>query len=420
MWWSLVVACSDPVVGTQFHADVAPILDQHCMGCHTGDGLAPMSFDTYADTRPWAEAIVAATQSRTMPPKQVVQDGSCGAFADPWWLSDDELATLASWVEAGAPEGEPAVRRGPPALPSITTTHHVDTPEFTPQIDGGPGAEFDEYRCFPLALDGLTGDRFLTGYDVHPGNTAIVHHVTGLIVDPDRPSFRFGRNNRQQMAALDAESPDRLGWPCFNAAGPLVNYSAHPITWAPGQGAVPYPEGTGIRVPEGAVLVVQVHYNLVDPANVGQADSSRIELELEAEVEKEIFPLYVDFLLQSGDAIPAGEAGYVYTNTVRASALGVRDDREVIGVMPHMHTRGVSLDLAVDRGSDDAGSCLIDVPDWDYGWQFLYFYEQPVRLAPDDLVTLACTYDTRDVTEPVAAGWGAQNEMCSAVIYTTR
>ena len=60
----------------------------------------------------------------------------------------------------------------------------IATPNFTPEIQGGDLAAFDEYRCF-LVDPQLPGDRFLTGYDVRPGNDAIVHHVLVMPVDPD-------------------------------------------------------------------------------------------------------------------------------------------------------------------------------------------------------------------------------------------
>ena len=82
-----------------------------------------------------------------------------------------------------------------------------------------------------------------------------------------------------------------------------------------------------------------------------------------------------------------------------------------------MHGRGVKLDFSVRKGGEE--TCLIDVNAWDYGWQFLYFYEEPVRVSPQDVVKLSCTYDTSDSATPVSAGWGTQNEMCLAVVYAT-
>src|SRR5579885_3232880 len=46
-----------------FYRDVLPILQRHCEACHRAGGIAPMAFETYAETKPFAEAIRAATQA---------------------------------------------------------------------------------------------------------------------------------------------------------------------------------------------------------------------------------------------------------------------------------------------------------------------------------------------------------------------
>ena len=49
--------------------------------------------------------------------------------------------------------------------------------------------------------------------------------------------------NADAMAALDEESPDEPGWPCYGSAGEGVWVEGVPITWAPGTGATRFPEG---------------------------------------------------------------------------------------------------------------------------------------------------------------------------------
>src|ERR1700730_10274381 len=51
-----------------FYRDVLPILQQHCQVCHRSGGIAPLAFQTYAETRPYAAAIAAAALTHTMPP----------------------------------------------------------------------------------------------------------------------------------------------------------------------------------------------------------------------------------------------------------------------------------------------------------------------------------------------------------------
>jgi len=51
-----------------FTKDVAPILQRSCQNCHRPGSMAPMSFLTYEDVRPWARAIKQKVRQREMPP----------------------------------------------------------------------------------------------------------------------------------------------------------------------------------------------------------------------------------------------------------------------------------------------------------------------------------------------------------------
>src|SRR2546423_2622869 len=61
-----------------FNKDVLPILQHNCHECHRPGAIAPMSFMTYKDTRPYARAIEKAVVSKTMPPW--LADPSVGHF----------------------------------------------------------------------------------------------------------------------------------------------------------------------------------------------------------------------------------------------------------------------------------------------------------------------------------------------------
>ena len=88
-----------------FHKDVLPILQENCQTCHRPGEIAPMSFLTYSDTRPWAKAIKAAVISRKMPPW--FADPAYGHFANDRMLSDAAIKTLVAWTDGGTVEGNP-------------------------------------------------------------------------------------------------------------------------------------------------------------------------------------------------------------------------------------------------------------------------------------------------------------------------
>jgi hypothetical protein len=64
-----------------------------------------MSFMTYKETRPWAEAIKYVVTGKQMPPwfgeRPYVPTGDHNG------LKVNEIETIARWVEFGAPAGDP-------------------------------------------------------------------------------------------------------------------------------------------------------------------------------------------------------------------------------------------------------------------------------------------------------------------------
>src|SRR5208282_557963 len=86
-----------------FYRDVLPVLQDRCQTCHRANGIAPMRFETYEQTRPYAAAIAAATQNKSMPPW--FADPHIGRFSNDPSLSAEQIAALAAWAGAGAPAG---------------------------------------------------------------------------------------------------------------------------------------------------------------------------------------------------------------------------------------------------------------------------------------------------------------------------
>ena len=71
-----------------------------------------MSLLTYEDVRPWARSIKQRTGLGTkmgvMPPWFIDKTVGIQDYKDDFSLSDKEIATIAAWVDSGAPRGNPA------------------------------------------------------------------------------------------------------------------------------------------------------------------------------------------------------------------------------------------------------------------------------------------------------------------------
>ena len=101
----VAAGASNQETAVTFTKDVLPILQGSCQKCHRPNTAAPMSLLTYEETRPWARAIKDRVVQRQMPPWYL--DRSIGAYVGDLSLSDEEIATIAAWVDSGAPRGNP-------------------------------------------------------------------------------------------------------------------------------------------------------------------------------------------------------------------------------------------------------------------------------------------------------------------------
>lgn len=87
-----------------FYENILPILRDHCQSCHRAGEAAPMSLVTYDETRPWAQKMATAVEMKMMPPW--FADPRFGHFANDPSLTDQQIAAISRWAEAGAPAGE--------------------------------------------------------------------------------------------------------------------------------------------------------------------------------------------------------------------------------------------------------------------------------------------------------------------------
>jgi hypothetical protein len=410
------VASETPAEPT-FWQHVAPILNDKCTACHQTGGIAPFALDNFADAEPRATLIADMTENRIMPPYLMDVGGECGSFDESPALTDAEIATIGAWGRGARLEGTPVVMT-PPVPSSLSDGVDLFTPEFVPQIAGGPLAQFDEYRCFAIDL-GLTEDSFVTGFEFQPGNTAIVHHAIGTLVDPNSASDVDGLSNAQVIEQLRQDG--REGWPCFSGAGDGVRVENATAAWAPGSEPFTFPEGIGVRVRPGRQLVVQVHYNLARAEVRGQSDRTRVRLQLRSSVERQAGLLLNDAFLGTlrnspPDMLEPGNpaASYSWTRNGEDFGLAPGVPVEVLTVAPHMHQRGRKY--TVEFGRDDVFECQGHVERWDFNWQRFYEYLTPPTLDSNSQVRISCEYDTSADTEPVLPGWGTRNEMCEVTM----
>ncbi len=410
------LACTPQIGDHTYFRDVEPIVARSCQPCHVEGGVAPFPLTSYYDAESHVGEIVRAVQDRTMPP-WLPSHAGVPLQGDPT-LTDAEIATIVGWAETRARPGSRGDRTlVRPAVQIIRPDVELSAADpYTPAL----GSE--ERRCFVLD-PALAAAGVVTGYAVLPGDSSEVADAL-LAVVADQGSALAS------LQALDDADPGP-GWSCLGGIGldlvppPGGVAPARLVgSWTPGSGAVLLPAGTGIAVPAGARIVLQVHYD----GRAGAApDRTRVLLQLADGPVREaaIVPLARQDLL-----VPAGAASFLVEQDATATQLasqGVAAAAQftIVGVFPEMLLRGRSLQLSVTRALGE--ELLLDVPRWDFRWKRSWTLAEPVPVAPGDTLTLRCTYDNSAANQPPGAlqaapqdlTWGEsiQHEMCVAFAY---
>jgi hypothetical protein len=190
-----------------FTADVAPILFEHCAGCHRAGQPTPFPLVSYADVQPRARAIAAAVEARRMPPW--LPDPGEPAIVGERHLSDAHIATIGRWFDAGAAEGD---RAHQPAEPRWSAEWMLGEPDVIaamprPYVLSSVG--HDVYRNVVLRVP-LATTRFVRALEFRPGE-APVHHAV-IRIDRAQASRGLdgadGQPGFDGMAAIEVQDPD--------------------------------------------------------------------------------------------------------------------------------------------------------------------------------------------------------------------
>ena len=119
-----------------FSKEISRLIYKRCATCHH-DGGAAFSLVKYEEARPWAKAIKEEVLERRMPPWEAVK--GFGEFRDDRGLTQEELETISSWVEGGAPEGEPKYL---PPLPKLVSWQDPAAPKGSSEMILADGAKY--------------------------------------------------------------------------------------------------------------------------------------------------------------------------------------------------------------------------------------------------------------------------------------
>src|SRR5438105_15152059 len=106
-----------------WHRDVRSIVIENCAGCHTAGTIAPFVFESYRDVYLRRDLVRQQVESRRMPPWP--PGPGCAEYTGDGSLAEKDRATLLSWLDRGAPEGDPG-DAGPASTPAPAELSRAD------------------------------------------------------------------------------------------------------------------------------------------------------------------------------------------------------------------------------------------------------------------------------------------------------
>jgi Copper type II ascorbate-dependent monooxygenase, C-terminal domain len=382
-----------------YSRDVEPILRSHCRECHRPDQVAPFSLLTYEQARKRAGDLASVAEERRMPPWKPTPGVGPKLLHDRS-LSRQEIETLRAWADSGALRGSGGDL---PPEPLLADGWKLGRPDVVlePSEDFPiPASGPDIHRCFVIPTN-LPGDSYVSAVEYRPGNARVVHHAMAFV-----ETLGAGRRRDEAEPGPGYESYSGAGVEIFGDLG----------GWAPGNEPSRLPDGVGRSLPKGADVILQIHYH---PDGKPEVDRSRIGLHLSRGPVRQT--LQWKGVMSRDIRLEAGEAD----TKVKASWM-VPVDVEALAVAPHMHQLGRSMKMtALIPGGRTID--LIQVDDWDPGWQGTYSFEKPVSLPKGTIVKVVAHYDNsphpRNPSRPprlVKWGQGSTDEMCVGYIAVVK
>ena len=319
---------------------------------------------------------------------------------------------------------------------------------YTPRA--APGTT-DDYHC-TLMNPHVGKNSYIISSQFVPGS-AEVHHAALYLVPPSL------------SATAERDNEVGNGWSCFGE-GALPNTAISGLEevpllsfWAPGHGADDLPKGTGIPLPAGSLVIMQVHYNLL----VGDKPVRNSLVLHTVPTSTPLLPLHLDLMLAPPNIpCPAGVTGPLCDRVASLANEGQRFGQTAVGevngiealcgdnpsdppvgdsasclssinksgyivrVQAHMHLLGVAFNMVLNPGTSEAKTVL-DVPDYNFHYQRSYNLSTPIHVTAGEPVKVTCTYDPTLAQElpilrkapPHFVTWGdgSTDEMCIGLAW---
>jgi copper type II ascorbate-dependent monooxygenase-like protein len=392
-----------------FSRDVAPIFYKNCAECHRTGEAAPMSLLSYKDARPWARSIKEKVVTRQMPPWHA--DPHYQEFANDRRLTQAQIDTIAAWVEGGAKEGNP---KDLPPTPKFVEGWAIGKPDIVLQMPeeftleaSGP----DEYQYFEIQTN-FKEDVYVQMAEARPGNRKIVHHIIAFVQPPPKAGSKdkFANITKADIEKFREEQEKKSifrrdgflmrmkpGIPVYDDGCSLPNGGNGESLdlkqeqgnldflagFAPGMNAGIMEPGNVKRIPAGSKILLQLHYSKAS----GKVEKDRSMVGLVVAKTPADKHVYTRPIANTYFAVPPGADNHKVT-----SCWTTKEDIHLQTLMPHMHLRGKAMRFEAFY-PDGRNEILIDVPNYSFSWQTVYYLKKPIALPKGTRIVVTAYFD---------------------------
>ncbi|MGQ9426778.1 redoxin domain-containing protein [Gilvimarinus sp. F26214L] len=335
--------------------DVAPILKENCARCHVEGGIGPFAMNSYEMIRGWAPMMRETIMTKRMPPAQV--DPTINHFTNANYLSVEDQQTLIHWIDAGAPRGK---SKSDPlhAVQPIEAEWQLGEPDMIVDVPPTeiPATGVLDYFNHVINLD-FDKDMYVRAVQFIPGDDRVLHHLLAYITSPESENEVMSEENVRDF--LEGYAPGKTD-------------------------ATVFPENTGVFVPKGYNLTMQMHYTTFGKAVV---DATRIGLYFHE--KKPDYKFLTKPISHGGTAlvIPPGAREH------RMNFQHVFEhDTMLYAMRPHMHYRGKAFKFSAIY-PDGRRETLMNVPNYNFAWQPTYRLSKPIMLPAGTRVVTDGVFD---------------------------
>ena len=341
-----------------YSTDIAPLLADKCVRCHSPGNLAPWAMTNYDIVFLHAGPIRQEVMTGRMPPWKA--DPHYGVFTNDYSLTPTEARRLIQWIDDGAVKGpaepDPLANLAAPTNYPFAWPAELGPPDAVLRIPAQsiPASGIVGYRYLNVANTAFSSNVWLRAAVVRPTNTRVVHHC--LVFDG---------------------STSGTGLDGFFAG------------YVPGADATALPPDTGKLLTAGQTLQFQMHY-----ITVGTAQTEQTELGLYLRPSPPPYPLQTKSAFNVFFAIPGNSATYQTTASFPSGGT-LSTNILLYEVDPHMHLRGswFKYEAIYPAGHSPASEVLLSVPSYVFHWQTAYRFAQPKYIPKGSKIICTAAWD---------------------------